>query len=411
MTPKTKRRLVPELRFPEFRDAGEWEKGKICDLFKLDEKPEKANGFDNEKIITIKLHVNGVVKNERSRTLTGGSNYYKRRANEFIFSKIDLLNGAFGLVPEDLDGFYSSSDAPSFVFKEDSIPFFFLNWLEGNYQKLHIERTGTSSTLKRVSPSKFFDLSIGLPCKAEQQKIANCLTSINNLITLEAQKIDVLKAYKNGLMQQLFPADGEILPKLRFPEFWDAREWEKKSIGSVCKMFSGGTPLTSQNSFYGGDIPFIRSAEIDDEATELFLTQEGFDNSTAKLVAKGDLLVALYGANSGNVALAKIDGAINQAILCLKSENSNAFLYQYLSHIQSKIVSKYIQGGQGNLSSGIISSIIVYFPSFFEQQKIADCLTSIDDLIALQAQKLDALKAHKKGLLQQLFPSLEEVRR
>lgn len=197
---------LPKLRFPEFRDAGEWEQGKICDLFKYDEKPEKANEFDSEKIITVKLHANGVVKNERTGTLTGGTNYFKRRANEFIFSKIDLLNGAFGLVPDDLDGFYSSSDVPAFVFKEDGIPFFFLNWLKANYQKLRIERTGTSSTLKRVAPSKFLDLSICLPCKAEQQKIADCLSSIDDLIALEAQKLDALKAHKKGLLQQLFPS-------------------------------------------------------------------------------------------------------------------------------------------------------------------------------------------------------------
>ncbi|MEA3285392.1 MAG: restriction endonuclease subunit S [Synergistota bacterium] len=411
VTQKARRSLVPALRFPEFRDAGEWEEGKIYSLFKVDKKPEKASKFDSEKIITVKLHANGVVKNERAGTLTGGANYYKRRANEFIFSKIDLLNGAFGLVPDDLDGFCSSSDVPAFAFKEDSIPLFFLDWLKVNYQNLPIERTGTSSTLKRVAPSKFLELPIQLPSKVEQQKIADCLSSIDDLITLEARKIEALKAHKKGLMQQLFPAEGEKIPKLRFPEFRDAGEWEKKTIGSVCRIFSGGTPVTSRRSFYGGDIPFIRSAEIDKTRTELFLTQEGLDNSAAKLVVKGDLLLALYGANSGDVAMAKVDGAINQAILCLRSECSNAFIYHSLSHMQSEIVFSYVQGGQGNLSGDIVKSIELYFPSQNEQQKIADCLSSIDDLISLQARKLEALNAHKKGLMQQLFPVSNEVRR
>ncbi len=138
-------------------------------------------------------------------------------------------------------------------------------------------------------------------------------------------------------------------PKLRFPEFREAGEWEEKMLGSVCSSFSGGTPSTTNKEFYGGTIPFIRSAEINKEETELFLTDEGLKNSSAKLVNKGDVLVALYGANSGDVAVAKIDGAINQAILCLKSEANNPFIYQFLSFKKDWIVSRFIQGGQGNL--------------------------------------------------------------
>ena len=195
-----------------------------------------------------------------------------------------------------------------------------------------------------------------------------------------------------------------LVPKLRFPEFRAAEGWEQKAIGQVCKSFSGGTPNTSQKEFYGGSIPFIRSAEIDRAETELFLTEDGLINSAAKRVAKGDVLVALYGANSGDVALGKIDGAINQAILCLKSESSNAFIYQFLSHKQSWIITTYLQGGQGNLSGDIVKSISLGFPTPAEQQRIAECLSSVDELMAAQSRKVDALKTHKKGLMQQLFP-------
>ena len=194
------------------------------------------------------------------------------------------------------------------------------------------------------------------------------------------------------------------MPKLRFPEFRDADGWTERCIGNVCTSFSGGTPNTSQNEYYGGTIPFIRSAEIDRAETELFLTDEGLKNSAAKLVEKGNVLVALYGANSGDVALGKVDGAINQAILCLKSERSNGFIYQYLSYKKRWIIATYLQGGQGNLSGDIVKSISLSFPSFREQQKIAECLSSVDDLMAAQARKVDALKTHKKGLMQQLFP-------
>jgi type I restriction enzyme S subunit len=195
-----------------------------------------------------------------------------------------------------------------------------------------------------------------------------------------------------------------LVPKMRFPEFRRAEGWEEKALGSVCNSFSGGTPNTSKPEYYGGDIPFIRSAEIARDSTELFLTREGLANSSAKMVIAGNILVALYGANSGDVAIAKIDGAINQAILCLKSEESNAFIYQFLSFKKDWIVATYIQGGQGNLSGEIVKSIAVAFPSLTEQQKIADCLSSLDELIAAQAHKVEALKTHKKGLMQQLFP-------
>ena len=186
-----------------------------------------------------------------------------------------------------------------------------------------------------------------------------------------------------------------VTPKLRFPEFQTTLGWEASSVSKTCKSFSGGTPNTANKHFYGGKIPFIRSAEIALEKTELFLTEEGLNNSSAKMVNKGDVLVALYGANSGNVALSKIDGAINQAILCLQHQNNNAFLYHILSYNQEKIVNTYIQGGQGNLSGEIIKSIKLPFPSPKEQQKIADCLSSIDELINFREKKIAALKQHK----------------
>jgi type I restriction enzyme S subunit len=199
------------------------------------------------------------------------------------------------------------------------------------------------------------------------------------------------------------------VPKLRFPEFFALPKWEPKTLGEICKSFSGGTPATTKKEYYGGTIPFIRSAEIDKDCTELFLTESGLKNSSAKLVKKGSVLVALYGANSGEVALCKINGAINQAILCLQSNQYDAFIYYFLLFKKSWIVETYIQGGQGNLSGEIIKSISIPFPSFKEQQKIADCLSSLDDLITAQTQKIEALKLHKKGLMQQLFPTADEV--
>ena len=203
--------------------------------------------------------------------------------------------------------------------------------------------------------------------------------------------------------------ENKLVPRLRFPEFENAGEWEVKRLGEVFKSFSGGTPDTSKKEYYNGKIPFIRSAEIGKLSTELFITETGLENSSAKMVKKGDLLVALYGANSGDVAISKIDGAINQAILCFQSEYSNEFTCHFLSGKKNWIVSKYVQGGQGNLSGEIVKSISLPFPSLPEQQKIAACLSSLDEVITAESQKLELYQQHKKGLLQNLFPKAGET--
>ena len=195
-----------------------------------------------------------------------------------------------------------------------------------------------------------------------------------------------------------------VVPRLRFPEFRDAGPWEVKRLGDVCSTYSGGTPSSSHKEYYGGNIPFIRSAEIDSEVTELHITEAGLLNSSAKLVRKGDILIALYGANSGEAAIARIDGAINQAILCLRSQFNHHYILNYWLLMKHIIILRYLQGGQGNLSGEIVRSIEMPFPTLSEQQKIADCLSSLDEVIELQAKKLEVLQAHKKGLMQQLFP-------
>lgn len=196
-------------------------------------------------------------------------------------------------------------------------------------------------------------------------------------------------------------------PAIRFPYFLNDGEWEVKRLGEIAKTFSGGTPSAHNKNYYGGDIPFIRSGEINSDHTELFLTQEGLDNSSAKMVEKGTILYALYGATSGEVGIAQMNGAINQAILAIipKEGVITAFLYQYLKSQKSSIVNLYIQGGQGNLSGAIINSLIIPLPPLAEQHCIAQALTALDKLIAATNEKLDLLKAYKKGLMQKLFPT------
>jgi type I restriction enzyme S subunit len=299
---------------------------------------------------------------------------------------------------------------PVFSAKEDKIIPFFLQTILNEGQEFKSfaisQKQGGSRTYMYFSKLK--ELQITIPAKPEQQKIASCLFSLDEVIAAHSKKLALLKDYKKGLMQNLFPQEGEKVPKYRFKEFVNDGEWDVKSIGEIFNSFSGGTPNTSERNYYGTNIPFIRSAEINKEETALFLTKEGLKNSSAKLVSKGDLLIALYGANSGDSAISKINGAINQAILCLQSEYSNAYTYNFLTLKKDWIVSRFIQGGQGNLSGDIVKSISIPFPSSKEQQKIASCLSALDDLVTVQTEIIEQLKLHKKGLMQSLFPQMND---
>lgn len=194
------------------------------------------------------------------------------------------------------------------------------------------------------------------------------------------------------------------VPKLRFPGFTEP--WEQRKLGEVSESYSGGTPSVGNKSYYGGSIPFIRSAEINSESTELFLTEEGLTNSSARMVSKGDILYALYGATSGETGRSRINGAINQAILAILPHDGydSEFLMQWLRKSKQNITDIYLQGGQGNLSGAIVKALEVNFPSLAEQWQIGNYFQSIDKLITLHQRKLKHVKDLKKSMLQKMFP-------
>lgn len=195
-----------------------------------------------------------------------------------------------------------------------------------------------------------------------------------------------------------------MVPKLRFPEF--TATWEQRKLKDFTLSYSGGTPTVSNKNYYNGTIPFIRSGEISGERTELFITEEGLNKSSAKSVHKGQILYALYGATSGEVSLSKIDGAINQAILAISTKEgySNAFLSFWLRKEKDRITATFLQGGQGNLSGEIVKNLIVPVPSQLEQTKIGDFFNQLDGIITLHQRKLEGLSKLKKSLLQKMFP-------
>ncbi len=411
-----KKKIVPKLRFSEFKENS-WESielGKISEAVK-----DKAG--DNKYILMSVTAGTGLIPQTEKfgREIAGNSyrNYIVIKKYDFAYNKSatkQFPEGYISMLEQ-----YDMAAVPNSIFTcfriidhEAYPPFFnyvFHNNYHGHWLRKYIEVGARAHGALSIDTKHLWSMPVALPIFKEQQKIVDCLASIDDLIGAEGRKLELLKKYKKGLMQKLFPAEGKTLPDWRFPLFRGSGEWKAESIENSCNLFSGGTPDTSRSEFYGGSVPFIRSAEIDQSFTELFLTEEGLKNSSAKIVKKGDVLIALYGANSGEVALSKIDGAINQAILCLRHKTNNVFVYHYLSYKKNNIISKYIQGGQGNLSSQIIKGIHLYFPQPEEQKKVADCLSEADVLIAEQSNKIEKLQMHKKGLLQGLLPSPEEA--
>ena len=201
----------------------------------------------------------------------------------------------------------------------------------------------------------------------------------------------------------------KMKPKIRFKGF--DGEWETSKLGDFSSSFSGGTPPVGISDYYGGDIPFIRSGEIHEKKTALFITLAGLKNSSAKIIDKGTLLYALYGATSGEVAISQLKGAINQAILAIFPNKmvDKRFLAHFLQSHKEKIVGELLQGGQGNLSGALVKGITVMCPKLSEQNAIADYIDSVDAQISASASRIASLKQIKAGSLQAMFPQEGET--
>jgi type I restriction enzyme S subunit len=253
---------------------------------------------------------------------------------------------------------------------------------------------------------------VAYPSIPEQQKIAECLTSLDDLISAHGRKLDALNAHKKGLMQQLFPREGETRPRLRFPEFQDAPEWATRELGEF---------ITERNQYPKESVPLF-SLTIEDGVTpkteryeRSFLVNDEAD--AYKLVLPDDfafnpmnLRFGAIGRHRGtkNVAVSKYynifscDNTVDPRFceIYFKSEGMVAYY-------DNMAIGSLIEKRRVHFSAFLKFNISV--PQLPEQQKLADCLSSLDELIACQSQKLDALKRHKRGLMQQLFPSPEEV--
>jgi type I restriction enzyme S subunit len=242
---------------------------------------------------------------------------------------------------------------------------------------------------------------------AEQQKIADCLNSLDELIVAQARKIEALKTHRKGLMQQLFPIEGETQPRLRFPEFQDTGEWEEGSFGAAA-TFLNGRAYSQEELLESGKYRVLRVGNFFSNKSWYYSDLELEEN---KYCDDGDLLYA-WSASFGPRIWRGEKVVYHYHIwkVLPSDEVDKNFLFILLDYETEKMKSQSANGlGLMHITKGAIEGWKCHIPKKPEQQRIADCLTSLDDHIFAGTQELNTLKAHKMGLMQQLFPSSQEL--
>ena len=305
---------------------------------------------------------------------------------------------------------YAGGDIITFV-PQDVNPLFLAYQQYQNFSLKKKASFGQGHSVVHIQKESLEKLNVAYPeSKKEQSRIVEILMKWDKAIELYDKQIDALTRYKAVCLRKMFPAKGQNVPEWRFRGF--SGNWEQRKLGDISDSYSGGTPSAGKIEYYGGTIPFIRSAEINSDFTELFLTEEGLMNSSAKMINKGDILYALYGATSGEVGLARLDGAINQAILDIKPHVNydSKYLLQWLRNSKDNIIRTYLQGGQGNLSGTIVAALMVDCPTFDEQKKIGAFFAYFDNLITLHQRKKETIINQRKALQQYLLNGIVRVK-
>jgi len=385
MSKNNQNKLVPRLRFPEFQNAGEWEVKRLGEVV--------------ENITTGKLDANAMTENGQYRFYTCAKNYYK--IDHYAFDTEALLiagNGAhLGYIHHYVGKF--NAYQRTYVLSNFSVNVLFLKHFLERFLPFRISREKKDGNTPYIVLSTLTEMDIYVPKESiEQQKIASCLSSLDEVIAGERQKLELLQQHKKGLLQQLFPQEGETVPRLRFPEFQNAGEWEVKKLGEVCKMKAG---------------KFISSSEIYEIQNKFLFPCYGGNGLRGYVKVfnySGEYpIIGRQGALCGNVTLAQgMFYATEHAVVVTPAKTVNTiWLYYMLGYLN---LNQYATGqAQPGLSIDNLEKVELEIPpSLPEQQKIAACLSSLDDLIAAQTEKIELLEQHKKGLLQGLFPKIDD---
>jgi type I restriction enzyme S subunit len=418
-------KLIPEIRFPEFIEP--WKTiavSDVCDVFRggtFSKSDMDENGTE------LCIHYgelftkyNEVISDIYSKTNKKDS--FKSKIGDILMPSSDVTpDGLAKASAITLNNVVLGGDM-NILRPKTIINSIFLSYLL-NYSKSEIIKLVSGTTVKHIYPSQIITCQLPIvDCEPEQQKIASCLSSLDELIVAHSQKLDVLKDYKKGLMQNLFPQEREIFPKYRFPEFVNDGDWVVKKLENYINLFSGIALKSEEISDDKSGIPILRGINI----TEGFIRHSkeidkyfvgSLDNLKKYLIRENDIVIGMDGSKVGkNVALIKKEdenSILIQRVARIRTNEKSDIKYIY-HHFLSDKFRGYVD--TVNTSSGIphisaqqIKDFKIGFPpKLKEQQKIAECLSSLDALITGQIQKIEQLKLHKKGLMQSLFPKIND---
>ncbi len=388
--------LVPQLRFPEFRHAPGWEPKTVDALARITQggTPETSNadywgGSVNWMTPAEMGKSDSPYIASTKRTLTEDG--FKNCFSELLppYSVIISIRAPIGHLAINTLPMAINQGCRGLIPVDDA--HFLYNSLL--HAKMRLLDLGAGNTFKELSGSALKGFILPAPSLAEQQKIADCLGSLDDLIAAEGRKLDALRQHKQGLMQQLFPQPGETVPQLRFPEFGNMPEWELTQLSDVLDYEQPGKYIVENASYQNSGTPVLTA----NKSFVLGHTAEtdGIYQNVPVIIFDDFTTDAKYVDFPFKVKSSAIK------ILTSRGEDELQFVYELMSRIrfdptQHKryFISQY-------------QYLKIPLPDKPEQQKIAGCLGSLDDLIAAEGRKLDALRQHKQGLMQQLFPALE----
>ncbi|HAH35317.1 MAG TPA: restriction endonuclease subunit S [Algoriphagus sp.] len=393
-------KLMPELRFLEFDRASEWQ---LQPLRKVLIKNSKKNKSLKHNLVQSVSNKHGFINQEdyfdnRRVASKDTSNYYVIKKGYFAYNPSRIDVGSLAYQHENITSIISPLYVSFQANYEEVDDIFLLNWFFSNqFSSQLIFEGGVRNSL---SYENLVQINITLPSIPEQQKIASCLSSLDELIAAHKDKLDALKDHKKGLLQNLFPQEGETAPKVRFPEFEGDGEWVEKKLGKIAEnLDSKRIPITSTKRekgvipYYGasGIIDYVKDYIFDEDL--LLISEDG-----ANLVAR---VYPIAFSITGKTW-------VNNHAHVLKFENwfTQVLVEMYLN---SKNIENFLTGmAQPKLNRKKLDIIPIPIPKNpKEQQKIATCLSAVDELITAQQEKIEQLQLHKKGLMKGLFPKIE----
>ncbi len=407
---KTKK-ILPDLRFPEFSNNETWADRKLSDV--LFEHKEKSTG--NEEVYSVSVHkgvVNQVEHLGRVFAASNTENYKRVLPGDIIYTKSPTGDFPFGIIKQSkvskpvivspLYGVFKpeTTDLGVILDAYFEYPERTINYLSSIVQK------GAKNTIN-IHNDTFLSKSLVLPLdKKEQRKIASCLSSLDDVITTHIEKLDLLKDHKKGLMQNLFPQENEKVPKYRFKEYRNSGNWNKKKLNEICEVNPSSKGLPEKFIYID-----LESVEDGILKQKKHISISEAPSRAQRFLIKDDVIFQTVRPYQQNNYYFLPDDSFNYVASTgyaqLRAYESPSFLYQYIHNpnFLEKVLAKCTGSNYPAINSSDLSEITVLIPSKIqEQQKIAFCLSALDEIIKAQLETIEQLKQHKKGLMQRLLP-------